>query len=104
LREVQFYFGGSPWEVVTRKSDVFKLFESRKKPFPESGRIIRASFQVKFADSKTPRTVVIKPSNVAQFTRDDDSVLVERWLEARGFILGPEAEERDQLEPILASG
>jgi hypothetical protein len=104
LREVQFFFTGNPWEVVTRKSDdVFKLFESRKKSFPEAGRIIKASFQIKFTDSKTPRTVVIKPSNIAQFARDDDSVLVEKWLEARGFIIGTGAEESEQSEPILAS-
>lgn len=104
LREVQFFFTGNPWEVVTRKSDdVFQLFESRKKSFPEAGRIIKASFQIKFTDSKMPRTVVIKPSNIAQFARDDDSVLVEKWLEARGFIIGTGAEESEQSEPILAS-
>jgi hypothetical protein len=103
LREVQFFFGGNPWEVVTRKSDdVFAMFKSRNKSFPEGGRIIRATFQVKFADAKTPRSVVIKPSNIAQFTRDDDSVLVEKWLEARGFIINAEAEESEQPEKVLA--
>ena len=62
------------------------MFQSRGKTFPEGGRI-RVAFQVKFADSQTPRSVVIKPSSIAQFTRDDDSVLVEKWLEARGFII-----------------
>lgn len=102
LREVQFYFGGNPWEVVTRKSDdVFAMFKSRNKSFPEGGRLIRASFQVKFADAKTPRSVVIKPSNIAQFMRDDDSVLVEQWLEARGFIINAEAKESDSPETVL---
>jgi hypothetical protein len=88
LREVQFYYAGDPWEIVTRKSDdIFALFKSRRKSFPEVGHIIRATFQIKFADSKTPRSVVIKPSNIAQFNRDDDSELVERWLRARGFII-----------------
>lgn len=103
LREVQFFFGGNPWEVVTRKSDdVFALIKSRDRSFPESGRIIRATFQVKFSDAKTPRSVVIKPSNIAQFTRDDDSVLVEQWLEARGFIIKGEGQESDQPEKVLA--
>jgi hypothetical protein len=88
LVEVQFLFGGDPYEVVTRKSgDMFSLLELRGKPFPEGGRIIRATFKIKFSDSKMPRSVVIKPSNIAQFTRDDDSVLVEEWLEARGFVV-----------------
>ncbi|GIW80430.1 MAG: hypothetical protein KatS3mg105_2237 [Gemmatales bacterium] len=104
LREVQFFFGGNPWEIVTRKSeDVFAMFKSRNKSFPEGGRIIRATFQVKFSDAKTPRAVVIKPSNIAQFTRDDDSVLVERWLEARGFIINAGVEESDEPETLLAS-
>jgi hypothetical protein len=103
LREVQFFFAGNPWEVVTRKSEeIFALLTSRKKSFPEGGRIIRATFQVKFSDAKTPRSVVIKPSNIAQFTRDDDSVLVEQWLEARGFIIKAEEQESDQPQKVLA--
>lgn len=96
LREVQFYFAGNPWEVVTRKSDdVFAMFKLRNSEFPQSGRIIRAAFQVKFMDAKKPRSVVIRPSNVAQYVRDDDSVLVEKWLEARGFIMDRELDESE---------
>ena len=103
LREVQFFFGGNPWEVVTQKSeDLFALFKAREKEFPEGGRIIRATFRVKFSDSKTPRSVVIKPSNIAQFTRDDDSVVVEKWLEARGFIIAGGIDESEQPEAVLA--
>lgn len=103
LREVQLFFGGSPWEVVTHKSeDLFALLKSRNQSFPAGGRIIKATFQVKFSDAKTPRSVVIKPSNVAQFTRDDDSVLVEQWLEARGFILNREVEACEQPDAVLA--
>lgn len=96
LKEVELYFDGDPWEVVVRKSDdVFKMLDARKKPFPEAGRIIRAAFRIKFTDAKTPRTVVIKPSNIAKFTRDDDSLLVDKWLEARGFIVRSEADESE---------
>jgi hypothetical protein len=103
LREVQFFFGGNPWEVVTRRSDdYFALLKSRDKPFPAGGRIIKATFQVKFSDAKTPRSVVIKPSNIAQFRRDDDSVLVEQWLEARGFIINGEVEDSEQPQAVLA--
>ena len=48
--------------------------------------MIGASFQVKFTEARRCRAVVLKPSNVARYTRDDDSVRVERWLAARGFI------------------
>jgi hypothetical protein len=103
LCAVQFYFGGNPSEVVTRQSDdLFALFKSREKPFPQGGRMIRANFRIKFSDAKTPRSVVIKPSNIAQFTRDDDSVLVEKWLEARGFIINAEADESEKPKKVLA--
>jgi hypothetical protein len=103
LREVQFFREGAPWEIVTRKSDdFFRLLELRKKRFPEAGRMIRASFQVKFRGSKRPRTVVIKPSNIAHFTRDDDSILVEKWLDGRGFILRPGTESLEHTDEPLA--
>jgi hypothetical protein len=103
LSEVQFFFGGNPYEVITHRSDdYFALLHSRNKPFPVGGRIIKGTFQIKFSDARTPRSVVIKPSNIAQFTRDDDSVLVEQWLEARGFIINGEVESSEQPEAVLA--
>jgi hypothetical protein len=103
LKEVQIYIPGDPWEVVSRKSDdVFKLFEARARRFPEGGRLTRGTCQVKFADYKHPRTVVIRPSNIAQFRRDDDSVLVEQWLAARGFVVDAGADRNGHTEPLLA--
>ncbi|GIW90169.1 MAG: hypothetical protein KatS3mg109_0601 [Pirellulaceae bacterium] len=104
LREVQFYYGGEPWELVTHKcDDYFDLLKSKNRTFPASGRIVKATFQVKFSDAKTPRSVVIKPPNIAQFTRDDDSELVERWLEVRGFIIKRELAPIEQPGKIVAS-
>jgi hypothetical protein len=88
LREVHFLLGGPSNEVeVHRAEDVFEAFRSRGGKPPDGARIIRAVFQVKFADSKRPRSVTIRPSNIAQYTRDDDAELVEQWLRRRGFIL-----------------
>jgi hypothetical protein len=102
LREVQILYGGNAWELVTHKSnDLFALLESRGQRFPQHGRIVRATFQVKFADAKTPRSVVIKPSNVAQFSRDDDSLIVEQWLTARGFSITEGTREDVQPEQVL---
>ena len=50
-------------------------------------------FQVKFADWKRPRSVTIRPSNIAHYTRDDDAELIEQWLRRRGFILTAEQRE-----------
>jgi len=47
----------------------------------------KASFQIKFADSKTPRTVTLSSGNRAQFKRDDDAEVLEKWLIRRGFVI-----------------
>jgi len=93
LKEVQFLFGGKPWQRVTRVSDdIFALIEKEKLSWPSEECIKRVTFEIKFADSKKPRRVTLIPSNKAQYGRDDDSVIVERWLAARGFTGGDDEE------------
>lgn len=102
LREVQVFHPGDPWELVTRQSeDLFAVLKARNKGFPEAGRLVRATFKVKFADCRTPRSLVIRPSNIAQFTRDDDSALLESWMKARGFIKTG-GEDGGQADAVLA--
>lgn len=87
LTEVHFFWGGTEEEREIRKADdIFAALEARGRSMPAKARITRASFQVKFTDSKTPRTVTIRPSNIAQYTRDHDSTIIEEWLGERGFI------------------
>ena len=96
LKEIQFFWGGAEKETEIRKAnDVFAAYAGRGRTMPQKARIIRASFQVKFTDSKTARTVTIRPSNIAQYTRDSDASVVEDWLTKRGFIL---AEQEDDEE------
>ena len=92
----QTFWGGSEKEIEIRKAnDVFAAYAGRGRAMPQKARIIRASCQVKFTDSKTARTVTIRPSNIAQYTRDSDAAVVEDWLTKRGFIL---AEQEDDEE------
>jgi hypothetical protein len=49
------------------------------------GSISRASFKVKFTNSKNPLTVNILPANVARYSQKGDSRAVEEWLKKRGF-------------------
>lgn len=101
LKEIQFYWGGAESEIEIRKAnDLFAAYESRDRSLPEKGRMIRASFLVKFEDSKTARTIVIKPPNVAQYTRDSDAETVEKWLIQRGFIIN---EQEQTVESVLES-
>ncbi|MCC6311606.1 MAG: hypothetical protein IT345_11935 [Trueperaceae bacterium] len=91
LKQIEFFWGGSEKEIEVRKAnDVFAALEARERKLPAKARIIRASFLMKFKDAKTPRTVTVRPSNITQYTRDDDSGIAEEWLRKRGFILADE--------------
>ncbi len=86
LKEVQIFWGGAEGEVETRRArDLFAALEARERTLPD-GPIIKASFTVKFADAKTPRTVTVRRGNVASYTRDPDAGVVEVWLRKRGFV------------------
>ena len=88
LKHIEFFRGGPHKEVkVMKATNVFAALEARQGRFPERLPINRASLHVKFSDSKTPRTITIRPPHVTQYTRDDDSVIVERWFRKRGFII-----------------
>jgi hypothetical protein len=102
LKEVQILWGGPQGEVeIRRAKDLFEALKGRKKELPK-GRLVKASFLVKFTDAKTPRTVTIRPQNIASYTRDSDASIVETWLTARGFVKSvPEAQDAD-VAPAVA--
>lgn len=103
LKEIHYFWGGGFKEIEIRKADdLFAALEARGGSVPESAHIIRAVFQVKFEDSKTPRSVTIRPSNIAQYTRDGDAAHLEDWLAKRGFILSQASEEHEPSEPPVA--
>ena len=94
LKEIQFYWGGAEGEIEIRKADdVFAAYAGRDRIMPQKARIIRASFKVKFTGTKVARTVVIRPPNLAQYSRDDDASVVEEWLKKRGFIVSDQKED-----------
>ena len=96
LKEVQRYWGGAQKEIETRRAeDLFAAMATRAATFPATAKLIKAVFLVKFDDAKTPRTVTIRPKNIANYTRDEDSVRIEQWLMKRGFALTPEPEGDD---------
>ena len=101
LTEVHRLWGGAFGDIEVRKSkDYLASLAARGERVPEQANLIMASFSFKFEDGKNPRSVKIRPRNVASYTRDDDSLLVEKWLEARGFII--EREEEADAAPAQA--
>lgn len=102
LKEVHYYWGGPMHEVEIRKADdMFAALAIHRRVIPPNARVVRATFQVKFTDSRSPRIVTIQPSNIAQYTRDDDSVIIEGWLQKRGFITCGE-EENEEAPALVA--
>jgi hypothetical protein len=101
LTEIRYYWGGAEGEVeIRRAEDIFAALQRRRGQIPGGPRprIVRATFKVKFADSNTPRSVCIRPSNIAQYSRDADGALVEQWLTKRGFILAGQAEGDEEAQ------
>ena len=73
--------------LTTRKAeDVFVSLRAKSRLVQSTWQLKRATFKVRFDDNPKPRTVTIKPANVALYTRDSDSLVVEEWLTCRGFI------------------
>jgi hypothetical protein len=104
LVEVEFFWGGPYRARETKKAeDIFANLEDRQRHLPANGRIIKAVFRVKFDDSKTPRSVTVRPSNIAQYTRDHDAELIEKWLDLRKFIVHQRESEHGAVEQTLAS-
>lgn len=86
LTEVELLRGGVHGCVERyRARDVLESLRTRQRRLPK-GRVVRASFLVRFADAKTPRAVTIRPGNIASYTRDSDANVVEEWLAKRGFM------------------
>jgi len=86
-------------EVRSHKAeDIFNAMASRAFHMPPHARLLQATFKVRFRDNPIPRSVTIKPTNVAIYTRDDDSQLIEEWLlrrrfTERGMVTGYEQQE-----------
>jgi len=91
LKEVEMWWPGTgkgnTEREIHKAKDLFAVFAKRDFHFLEYHHLTKAVFGVKFASAKSPRSVTIKPSNMAKYDRDGDSVVIEEWLTKRGFIL-----------------
>lgn len=87
LTELRYLKNGPEPAVMTCASeDVFAHMRSTGGPIQPEWVLKRATFKVRFDDNPIPRSVTVKPSNVALYSRDADATAVEEWLTRRGFI------------------
>jgi len=98
LVEVAFKYPIVDHEVVHKSKDVFSLVEGGAVKWPPVRCITRATFAIKFADSKKARRVTLLAPNRALYGRDEDSAAIDQWLKARGFA----ANETDDETTTLA--
>jgi hypothetical protein len=100
LVEYRRYWGGAHKEIEIRKaSDIFAALAARGQELGSFGRLIGATFKVKFTDAPKERSLTIRPPGNAKYERNEDSELIEIWLARRGFILKPKAEDDDDETP-----
>jgi hypothetical protein len=87
LIEYKTFWGGQYGEVETRRArDIFAALERRPDPFLRGPTPVQAKFSIDFHDARKCRTVTIRPPWTARYERNEDSVAIERWLRARGFM------------------
>lgn len=97
LRALTIHRGGKYGALEVRKAtDLFAHMAEQGFSLHPSARLVMATFEVKFANAKRPRSVTIRPANHAQYTRDEDSPLLEEWQGKRGFTVGMENNEIDE--------
>lgn len=75
--------------------DVFAAINTNDVVISPRVRLSEAWFRIKFAGSRTPRVVSLRPSNMIHFQQEDDRIMVDLWLRLRGFMLG------NQILPLL---
>lgn len=105
LRLLDIQRGGQHGLIDTRKaSDLFSAMDERGEKLSIATRLARATFEVKFAHAKRPRSVTLRPANNAQFARDEDSNILEEWMGMRGFFPGIGGNsENEENKSILAN-
>jgi hypothetical protein len=86
-------------DVSTRRAaDLFTHFEQQDFQIADSFDLKKATFRIQFEGNATPRSVTIKPANVALYGRYEDAPLVEEWLMRRGFIVQGQINGSEQQE------
>lgn len=89
LYRLEFCIDGPLRSIETVEAeDVFAAIAADDIVISSRARFSEAWFSIKFTDSKSPRSVSIRPSNMIHYQRESDCKAVDLWLRLRGFVLG----------------
>jgi hypothetical protein len=95
LVEVQRHWFNKLHEIDVKKADdVFVALGDRWYSFMSGGRLTRAVFKVWFTGIGKPRSVTLRPENIAKYDQQTDSEPIGQWLTERGFVKAPQAKGR----------
>ncbi len=72
--------------VFHKAKDVFLSLQKQKKSMPPASALTMAIFSMKLTGIEKPRTLTIQPPNRVTYQRDDESIVVDEFLDKRGFI------------------
>jgi hypothetical protein len=85
-----------------RADDVFLALAEENRSIAADADISKAVFSLKLQGVTDPRSVLIKPRNIAEYRRGEDAPIIERFLHLRGFVLVGAAAGDERFESILA--
>jgi len=92
LQEVEIAYGGDFDDRLIRKSDDMVMSAAQRskdgapiKVIKEGGNLVRATFEIEFANSKKPRKVYLRPPDELRVGRHGDLRAVQAWLSLREF-------------------
>lgn len=89
LCRIELIISGLFRSVETIESeDVFAAMNAGEVRIPHNARLSEGGFRIRFSDSRVPREVSLRPSNMIRYQRDSDCDKVWCWLWKRGFVLG----------------
>ena len=84
---IEFIIGNKFRSVETIEAeDIFAAMNAGEITIPHNARLSAGGFRIRFSDSRAPRQIVLRPSNIIYYQRDSDCVMVEPWLRLRGFM------------------
>jgi hypothetical protein len=92
LLELEMSFGGEFDDRTVRKSDDMVASAAQRskegkviQAVPDTGKLVRAVFEVEFANSMKPRKVHLRPPDELRVGRHGDMKVVQDWLSKREF-------------------
>ncbi len=103
LTELNYTWSDSPDSSHRWKSsDVFSLLARRGREIDQDADLINARFAVKLAGATSPRPLLVRPPNIAEYGRGEEASVIENWLRVRGFVRDETGGEDEAAQPLVA--